>query len=123
MRHQEPHRAAMLRRERLAVVREGQQVRRPVEVGEREVGGEVLLRVDEDERAAGPHARALEDRLHRYALEHVVVPAPARDAVHVAHRLAPGNRMELVPGEGEWARHRAAHLESPGARSTEGTVP
>jgi len=49
MRDQEPHRPPVLGRERLAVVREGQEVGRSVEVGKRHVGGEALLRMRQHE--------------------------------------------------------------------------
>src|SRR2546430_9711310 len=84
VRHEEARGPAVFRREPLPIMRQGDQVVRAVQVGERQVRRESLRREDEAVLRVGPYARLLEQELHRNSLERVVEPTPARDAVDVA---------------------------------------
>src|SRR5256886_17249164 len=84
VRHEQAGGPAVLRGEPLPIVLQGDQVVRAVQVAERQVRRGSLLREDEAVPRVGPYARPLEQELHRNALERVVEPAPARDAVDVA---------------------------------------
>ncbi len=89
MGHQEPHGSPVLGGEWLPVMSEREQVLGPVDVRQRQVGGEPLLRVDQDEAGLGPDARPSQKVLDRHSTEDIVVATPPGHAVDVARRVSP----------------------------------
>src|ERR1700694_5947312 len=113
MRHQQPRRPAVLRREPLAAPLERDQVIGSIQVRQRQVGRELLFGDDEAKRDGGLEPRALEQELHRHAFEGVIQPAPGRDAMHVANDGLAWQREQLVVGYGEGPLDLAGYGERP----------
>ena len=89
VRHQQPGGPAVLGHEPLPVPLERDEVVRAIEIRQRQVGGEPLLGAYEAVVRVGFHPRAFQQELHRHALERIVEPAPARDAMDVTlHHLS-----------------------------------
>ena len=103
----------MLRRQRLPAVVGGEEILRAVQLGEGQIGRVIGRCMHRHELRLRAHSRLGQDRLHRHAGEDVVVAAPAGDAVDVAHRLLPGEPLEVRPPERERPLHQPAHLEPP----------
>src|SRR5580704_1682676 len=64
-------------------------------------------------RGVGLGHRAFRNRRETHALPVVLIPAPGRDAVKVAHVVDVRKRQEVVPGKREWLLDASGHFEPP----------
>ena len=113
-RHDEADRPAVVRRQRLAVGLVGDQRGLVLERGERDVRGEALLGVRDDEAGARLRRDELRELAPVHALEGRVEAAPARDAVDVDRDLAARQLEQLLPGERERPLDLAGDRQVPG---------
>jgi len=95
----ESGRIAVVRRERLSVVFDGEEAILVQEFFNREIGGEALLAVDKDEPGVGFGPGEIEDASRAGTAEYIIQPRPAGDAVDVAVHINPGKRTKLLPIE------------------------
>src|SRR3954465_2676839 len=113
MRHDKPQRISMVGRERPAVMMRGEQHVLAIEVGERDVGGESLLRVDEHVGGSWIGLHALHHFAEGDASPAIVEAAPARDAVEVTRDVEARESVEFFPREAERAADYSPDLEVP----------
>ena len=104
----------MLRRERDAVVRDGEhRVIVGADVGQRDVGGVAAVAVEHHRVGFGQHLELVEEAAEQHALPSVVVARPVGDAVDVVVRFSRAERGELLVVEDQFGVDRAPDLEIP----------
>src|SRR3954447_457344 len=114
LRDEEAERVAVLQLERLAVERVREQDIVVVQDRERDIGGVALLGVGHDVGRGRPDLGEAEDLLDRNSLPVRVELCPAGHAMDVRVDGLAGQRLELVPAEGERVVDLAVDLEVPG---------
>src|SRR6266550_4395556 len=112
--HEQPCRPAVLGSQRLARPCERDEIVGPVQIGQRQVGGEALLRDHQAKLGRRFQAGALEQRLHRHAFEAVIEPASGRDAMDVAFDRLARERKQIGPRQREGALDQTGNREGPG---------
>src|SRR5258708_5600308 len=113
MRHDQPHRPAVFRRQRLAVVLKREQHIRPQQIRQRDIRRVTFLR---------HHQRKLRlrlplDHLHhirkQHALPPIVQPAPARHAMKIRSHLRLRQRSKFFPAQPHRLFQQSRNLEVP----------
>src|SRR5947209_2384514 len=113
MRHYEPQRKAMIRRQRPAIMVRGQQDVVTIEISQRDIGRESLL---------GMYQNIFGFRFGHYQLQKfperdtfplVVKAAPAGDAMEITGVFGARQLVEFVPGKLQWVLDQAPHPEVP----------
>src|SRR5579859_5644043 len=113
MRHDQPQRITMLRRERLAVMVCGKEHVVTIKIDQRNVSGETLFGMDKYVLRLWLEFYQLKNFLKCDTLPVIVKAAPARDAMEIAVRFDFGQFIEFVPFEPDRLVHKTSNIEVP----------